>query len=88
MKVPFVESSTREKMEIITIKISMDQNYLAVLGGKILIKQVEELWHLHVFRIEYTGGEITFESVSKYDPDNILPKQFRSYSKSIEFCCE
>lgn len=32
------ESQTKEKFEIITIKISQDQNYLAVLGGKLLIK--------------------------------------------------
>lgn len=42
-------SDTDDKVEIITIQLSKDEKFLAVLSGKNVIKEIEELHQLHVF---------------------------------------
>lgn len=82
-RVPVQKSQTRDKMEIVTIKISQNQNYLAVVVGKFLVKGVKQLWQLMVYSIH---SEDEFKLISKHHPEHMLPDQFRYYSKSIEFC--
>ena len=58
------ESDTDDKMEILSIKLCPKQEYLAVLSGKNLIKEIEELHQLHVYKLEGTGSDISFKEVA------------------------
>ena len=73
-----------EPIEIIGMKISRTQNYLAILTGKNLQKEVEEIHQIIVYKVL---NETTFEIVSTFDGDqHRLPDEFRNYSKTLEFC--
>jgi hypothetical protein len=66
-------------MEILSIKLSPNEQYLAVLGGKNLIKEIEEVHSLHIFKINNEGTD--------YDMlyQRNLPEIFRSFSVTFEF---
>ena len=51
--VPLMASMTDDPIEIINIQISQKARYLAVLSGKNLVKQIEEMHSLHIFKIIY-----------------------------------
>ena len=55
--VPLAESTTDDEMEILSIKISPNEKFLAVLGGKNLIKEIEEVHSLHIFKINDDGTD-------------------------------
>lgn len=78
LEIPLKESETDDKMEILNIKVSPNEKYLAVLGGKNLIKGIEELWELHIYLL--TSGS-AFKHVKSID----LPEEFRSFSVSFEY---
>ena len=53
INVPLMASQTDDPIEIINIQISQKARYLAVLSGKNMVKQIEEMHSLHVFKIIY-----------------------------------
>jgi hypothetical protein len=65
-------------MEILNIKVSPNEKYLAVLAGKNLIKGIEELWELHIYNLTSGNG---FKHIKSID----LPEEFRSFSVSFEY---
>ena len=60
------------------IKVSPNENFLAVLAGKNLIKGIEELWELHIYNLTDDGG---FQHITSI----MLPEEFRSFSVSFEY---
>lgn len=47
--VPLEVSTTEDPIEIIKLRISTNEKYLAVLSGKNLVKELEEIHSLHVY---------------------------------------
>jgi len=74
MIVPLQESTTVDAMEILNIKISPNEKYLAVLGGKQLIKEIEEVHSLHIFELTQEGNDFTLLF------ERNLPEEFRSFA--------
>lgn len=81
--IPLNKSNTNLPIEIIELQISSDHNYIAVVGGKILAKEIEEIHQLMVFKV---NSNRDFELVSKFHPRHKLPSEFKNYSKQITFC--
>ena len=69
--VPLKESDTIDEIEILNIKISPNEKYLAVLGGKQLIKDIEEVHSLHIFEMNEEGNDY------KLLYERHLPEEFR-----------
>lgn len=78
LHVPLQESLSDDKIEILNIKVSPNENFLAVLAGKNLIKGIEELWELHIYKLTDDGG---FQHITSI----MLPEEFRSFSVSFEY---
>ena len=49
MEVPLLKSETREKNQIIAIKVSPDEKHLVVLTGKNLVKQKKKLNQIFLY---------------------------------------
>ena len=79
MIVPLQESTTVDAMEILNIKISPNEKYLAVLGGKQLIKEIEEVHSLHIFELTQEGNDFTLLF------ERNLPEEFRSFAVQFQF---
>jgi len=77
--VPLQESATDDPIEILNIKISNNEKYLAVLAGKNLIKSIEELHSLHIYEIKSNS---TFNLISSIE----LPEEFRYFAVNFDFC--
>lgn len=67
------------------MKVSRCQNYVAILTGKNLVKEIEELHQLIVYKI---NNQKDFELISKHSENHLLPEEFAEYSKGIEFSNE
>jgi hypothetical protein len=78
--VPLSESITDDEIEILSIKISPNEEYLAVLGGKNLIKEIEEVHSLHIFKMNSDGTDYDLMKEIHF------PDEFRSFSVTFEFC--
>ena len=85
IQVPLVTSHTDDPIEIINIEISPKAKFLAILSGKNLVKSIEEMHFLHVYKIQYdpytAGCAASFQLVVEQE----LPEQFRLISKTFEF---
>lgn len=66
-------------MEVISIKLDRDQEYLAMIGGKNLIKEKEELHHLFVYKI---SNLTNFKLIVNHR----LKGKYNSFSKAFDFC--
>jgi hypothetical protein len=66
-------------MEILNIKISPNEKYLAVLCGKNLIKEIEEVHSLHIFKMNDSGNDYTLLEARELD------ERFREFSVTFEF---
>ena len=78
--VPLSESITDDEIEILSIKISPNEEYLAVLGGKNLIKEIEEVYSLHIFKMNSDGTDYDLMKEIHFSDE------FRSFSVTFEFC--
>jgi|DEB0MinimDraft_12_1074336.scaffolds.fasta_scaffold10104_4 hypothetical protein len=76
--VPMKISDTDDPIEILSIKISKNEKFLAVLAGKNLIKSIEELHSLHIYEIKENGSYTILQNVD-------LPVAFRYFSVAFEF---
>jgi len=77
--IPMDISNTRDMIEILTIVVSKDESMLAVLTGKNLIKEIEELHQIFIYKIE---PDLSFELLFKKN----LPEDYRFFSKTFDFC--
>jgi len=77
--VPLNVSDTEDEIEIITIKVSPNEELLAILAGKNLIKEIEELHQLFIYRLSPEENDYTLRF--KID----LKVEHRFFSKSFEF---
>jgi len=77
--VPLKQSETDDNIEILNIKVSNDEKYLAVLSGKNLIKSIEELHSLHIYEISPDGKDWTLKTGTD------LPESFRYFSVTFIF---
>lgn len=76
---PLKQSSTDDKMEILSMRITRCENFIAIIGGKNLIKEEEELHQILIYQI---NSKRNFTKIVDYE----LPEEFRSYSRAFEFC--
>lgn len=79
VQVPIAKSDTDDCMEIITSKTSQDESLLAVLVGKNLIKAVEEMHQLFIYKL--SDKEDDFALLHRID----LPEKHRFLSKAFAF---
>jgi len=77
--VDLAQSDTIDEMEILNIKISPNEKYLAVLCGKNLIKEIEEVHSLHIFKMNDSGNDYSLLKVRELD------ERFREFSVTFEF---
>jgi hypothetical protein len=63
LQLPLIQSLTADKMEILTIKISRDESMIAVLVGKNLIKEQEELYQILVYEIHEKNNFVQFSNI-------------------------
>ena len=47
--VPLEVSTSEDPIEVLKLKISKNEKYMAVLSGKNLVKEMEEIHSLHVY---------------------------------------
>jgi len=73
------KSTTDDKIEILSLKVSRCQEYFAAIAGKNMIKGKEELHQILVYKI---NAKNNFTMVSEHN----LEEKFRSFSKTFEFC--
>jgi hypothetical protein len=64
--VPLKLSDTMDKMEIISIKVSRCQCYLAVITGRNLIKGIEELHQVFIYLV---SGRKQYDLIYQHDLD-------------------
>jgi hypothetical protein len=76
---PLQESDTDDKTEILTLKVSRDQQLFAVIAGKNMIKGEEELRQILVY-------QIISKNEFKMIVNHILDEKYYSYSKNFDFC--
>ena len=57
--VPLNVSDTEEDIEILTIKVSPNEELLAILAGKNLIKEIEELHQLFIYKLSPEENDYT-----------------------------
>lgn len=75
-KLPLVESKTDDKMEILSMKVSECQNYVAFIAGKNLIKEQEELYQILIYQI---NSRTQFDFIFELK----LNEEYRNYSKTF-----
>jgi len=76
---PLTISTTSDDIEILSIQMSSDEKYIAVLAGKNLIKEIEEIHELLVYDISSENME--FKLVQKIE----LPSEFKFISRNFYF---
>lgn len=79
LNLPMSISDTEEPIEILNFRISFREKFIAVLAGKNLIKQIEEMYELFVYEVREDGDMFTLYRHIK------LRKEFQYYSMSFEF---
>ena len=77
--IPMSSSSTDDPIEILNFKVSHNEKYIAVLCGKNLIKEIEELHELFIYEVNDIGDKYTLIKEIK------LPEEFRYFSVAFEF---
>jgi hypothetical protein len=83
--VPMDISQTDDPIEVLTIKVSPNEELLGVIAGKNLIKEEEELHQIFIYRLTATDGiEDNFKLLFKFD----LPDEYRYFSRAFEFNCK
>ena len=50
--VPLLISETQDKIEILWISLSRNEQLLGVISGKNCIKEIEEIYSLHVYKFD------------------------------------
>jgi WD40 repeat protein len=76
---PLTPSNTDDKNEILSLKVSRDQRYFAMIAGKNMIKGLEELNQILVY-------EIISKTEFKMVCNHTLDEEYFSYSKNFDFC--
>lgn len=85
IQVPLVTSHTDDPIEIINIMISPKAKFLAILSGKNLVKSIEEMHFLHVYKIQYDAYSARSSASFQLVVEQELPSQLRLISKTFEF---
>ena len=83
IQVPLITSQTDDPIEIINILVSPKGRFLAVLSGKNLVKQIEEMHSLHIFKIGLNAEtrRTSFQLIKEQQ----LPERLRLISKNFAF---
>ena len=76
--VNLAESDTDDPIEILNIQADEIGEYMAILGGKQLIKDIEELHSLHIYLIDLEGN---FELKQEFS----IPENYRFMTTMFEF---
>lgn len=76
---PLLKSDTMDKSEILSLKVSRNQQFFAVIAGKNMIKGEEELRQILVY-------EIVSMKEFKLVKNEVLDEEYYSFSKTFDFC--
>lgn len=76
---PLKSSDTDDKMEILSMRMSRCEEFIAIVGGKNLIKEEEELHQILIYKI---NTKRDFTKIVDFE----FPEEYRSYSRAFEFC--
>ena len=77
--VPLLISDTQDKIEILWITVSRDEQLLGVISGKNCIKEIEEIYSLHVYKFDKTKDEFQLMA------ERHLNEEFRDFCVQFEF---
>jgi len=73
-----IQSDTDDPVEVLSLKVSRDQKYFAIIAGKNQIKCLEELRQIKVY-------EIISKNEFREIKDEILDEKYYTYSKTFDF---
>lgn len=78
--IPYEENKYNYQVQVLSLEVSKDQKYLALLTGVVKVKEIEELKQLIVYQITDNIRE-RFKLILDY----YLPPEFSNYAKKFTF---